>query len=427
MFCYKSWTIYRPPPTHAHTHTQVHKLLHKHIAAKICRNLQAKSVNGPLGKGKDTRTSSTSDITSPLTSPKQIPPPPPIPIHIQADSGASRDSTRRTSGHNRKAVGRSKLASKKNWIVGSKNLGEFRSSFEKSQKKELEDIKGMQVVKNHLANRRRARSLAHRMFNTRVNNSRTKTSILLTGSEPDQEEMVQAMRHMNRFVIEKFLQTHSRNRRVLERLNSIQVKTISDVETTKAQNRKLEQVRRRSDSSLHEAMIIEEAEERELEEERKGVKRPHKRASFSSFSSFSSLFATKDKTSDALKKVWEYGVHGVQKLNFRSSSKRHSAAVSTRDVSNRKKRKGNRRLKWKRAEREKMLFYADEDETFSKSSGTDEVDTASPNYNGTTLEPLMEKAALVTPPVKNQESMEGDKPMSPLVSSCALCGILLVL
>ena len=302
--------------------------------------------------------------------------------------------------------------SKKNWIVGRQTLGKLSSSFEDSQKKELEDIKSMQIVKNHLANRRRARSLANRMFNARVNNSRTKTSILLTGSEPDQEEMVEAMRHMNRFVIEKFLQTQSRNRRVLDRLNSIQTKTISDIEVGKAQIRRVEQVRHRSDSSIHEAMIIEEAEEREKEKEKKGVKRPYKRASFSSLSSLL------DRAGGTLKTKVE---HGMKKLTHHSSPKRHLLKTSSpRHASGRKKKKGSRRLRSNRAEREKMRSDADEDEIFSKSSGTDEVDAASPMYSsGTTLEPLLERAALVTLAVKDQESTESDKTISPMVSGCA--------
>ena len=308
---------------------------------------------------------------------------------------------------------------KKDWIVGRQNLGELSSSFEESQKKELEDIKGMQIVKTHLANRRRARSLANRMFNARVNNSRTKTSILLTGSEPDQEEMVKAMRHMNRFVIEKFLQTQSQNRRVLDRLNSIQMKTISDIEVGKAQTRKGEQIRRRSDSSVHEAMIVEEAEEREKEEERKGVKRPYKRASMSSFSHLLS------KTGATLKTKVE---HGVKKITHHSSPKRYSLKTSyLRDASKHKKKKGSRRLRWNRAEREKIQSYADEDEILSKSSGTDEIDSASsPMYGGgITLEPLMEKAALAIPPTattpKDQESAESDRTISPMVSRMC-CG-----
>ena len=314
----------------------------------------------------------------------------------------------------------------KDWIVGRKNLGELSSSFEESQKKELEDIKGMQIVKNHLANRRRARSLANRMFNARVNNRRTKTSILLTGSEPDQQEMVEAMRHMNRFVIEKFLQTQSQNRRVLDRLNSIQMKAISDIEVGKAVIRRGEP-RRRSDSSIHEAMIVEEAEEREKEEERKGVKRPYKRASFSSLSNLL------ERTGGTLKAKVE---HGMKKLTHHSSPKRHSwkalthhsspkrhswKASSQREAtSSRKKHKGSRRLRWNRVEREKMRSYTDEDETFLKSSGTDEVDAASsPVFSGggMTLEPLIERAALDTPAtVKDQESAGSDKTISPMVS-----------
>ena len=299
--------------------------------------------------------------------------------------------------------------SKKNWVVGRQNFSELNSNFEESQKKELEDIKDMQIVKNHLANRRRARSLANRMFNARVNNSRTKTSILLTGSEPDQEEMVEAMRHMNRFVIEKFLQTQSRNRRVLDRLNSIQMKTISDIEVAKAHTRKQEPMRRRSDSSIHEAMIVEEAEERAREEERKGTKRPYKRVSVSSFSSLLG------RTTDVLKTKFE---HGVKKVTHHSSPKRRSLTSSSpRAATSRKKKKGSKRLRWKRAEREKVRSYADEEETFSKSSGTDEVDTASPMYSGLiTLEPLFEKAAPVTPALKDQESTESDKTISPMVS-----------
>ena len=301
----------------------------------------------------------------------------------------------------------------KDWIVGRKNLGELSSSFEDSQKKELEDIKGMQIVQSHLANRRRARSLANRMFNARVNNRQTKTSILLTGSEPDQQEMVEAMRHMNRFVIEKFLQTQSRNRRVLDRLNSIQMKAISDIQVGKAEIRKGEPVRHRSDSSIHEAMIVEEAEEREKEEERKGVKRPHKRASFSSLSNLL------ERTGGTLKAKVE---HGVKKLTHHSSPKRHlwKASSPREATSNRKKQKGSRRLRWNRAEREKMRSYADEDEIFSKSSSTDEVDAASsPVFSGggMTLEPLMERAVFDTPAtVKDQESAESDKTISPMVS-----------
>ena len=308
--------------------------------------------------------------------------------------------------------------SKRNWVVGRQNFGELNPSFEESQKKELEDIKGMQIVKNHLANRRRAKSLANRMFNARVNNSRTKTSILLTGSEPDQEEMVEAMRHMNRFVIEKFLQTQSQNRRVLDRLNSIQMKTISDIELGMAHIGKQEQMRRRSDSSIHEAMIIEEAKEREKEEKKKGTKRPYKRASFSSFSNLL------DRTGGALKIKF---AHGVKKVTHHSSPKRHSlTSSSSRAASSRKKKKGSRRLNIADREKVHVQSYVYKDESFSKSSGTDEVDAASPMYGGgITLEPLTEKAALVTPAVKDQESTESDNTISPMVSWCVTVYLML--
>ena len=204
-------------------------MLQQYIAAKIERNLQAKVVNGPLGKDRD---GSNSKILSPLTSPKPIPVPPfhtspltsskPVPIPlppIETDSSAV-DDKESDSDHVRTSV---KSTPKKRWIVGKRALGKFERSFEEAQKKELEDLKGMQIVKNRLANRKKTHSQASRMFNRRVNYSRSKTSILLTGSEPDQEDLMKAMRHMNRFVIDKFLQTQSRNRRVLERLNSIQV------------------------------------------------------------------------------------------------------------------------------------------------------------------------------------------------------------
>ena len=384
----------------------------RHIAAKISRNLQAKVIHGPLGEDKDASTSPGA-LGSPLTSPKPVPAP--SPSRITTDSSATvNNKSGRVSNHIKMLKTRRK--SKPQWIVGHRNLGELRTSFEEDQQKELEDLKGMQIVKNQLSNHWRANRLANRMFNRRVNNSRTKTSILLTGSEPDQEEVVEAMRNMNRFVIEKFLHTQSQNRRVLERLNSRHVRAISDIEVTKAK------VRRLSDSSLHEVKIIEEEEKREKMEERRGVKRPYKRASMSSLLD---LITAKTetlhngKTSDKLHKLLERGVQ-----SFRSKKESVSAAISKRVKSKKgrsKEKGGSRRRRRQRKEKENMAACDDDDEATSyKSSGTEEVDSATctspPFHSGLTLETLFE----TTTPVPAKESTESDEATSPLVSDCLL-------
>ena len=291
------------------------------------------------------------------------------------------------SGRREKLVRRisRKDESKRNWIVGKRTLGVTGASFEEDQKKELKDIKRLQVVRNRLANKRKASYLANRMFNHRVNNSTTKTSILVSGSEPDPEEIIKVMRLKNRFVIEKFLQTQSQNRRVLERLNSRQATAISAIEVGKR--------RRRSDSSVHEAMILEETEEREKEEERIGAKRIRKRASLSSFSGLSTRLHVAEKHTNGasegstLRKVWDRGVQ-----SFRSKKESASSAVK-RGLSKFKKEKGGsrRRLRRQKLKKEEMKDYLDKDDVVSRSSGTDEVDEATPTQIGALLETLLEE------------------------------------
>ena len=418
-----------PPRTYTHTLThqphflcvpcthaiqQVRRLLNAHVAAKIGRNLQAKVVNGPLGKDKDSSiTSNSTEIhirspqtpTSPLSSQKPVSP---SQSRTESDSAFSEEKGRDRS-HLRMRE-RTK-ASKHRWFVGRRNLGDVESSFEKDQKKELEELESMQVVKKRLANRRKASHLANRMFNQRVDNRRTKTSILLTGCEPDQEEVMKAMRNMNRFVIEKFLQTQSQNRRVLERLNSRHVKAISDIEVTKAKARRL------SDSSVHEVKVIEEEEKREKTEGRRGRKR-------STISSFFSLATDKtetpptEKSSKKLKSLLEKGVQA-----FRPKRASTSAAISKGAKHKKGWRNGrflSRRRRRQLAKEERMAACYDDDEAVSKSSGTDEVDAAScispPFYGGVTLDTLFEKSS----PVPAKRSIESDGATSPLVSGRCL-------
>ena len=356
---------------------QVHRLLNQRFAAKIGRNLQSKVVNGPLGKEKDSSISTTPQVQSPLTSPKPIPEPPPF--RIQSDSAASA-----SRGKFKKLPKKpTKVPSKRGWVVGNRALNEVGStSFEDSNKKELEDLEELKVVKTHLADRRKASHLARRMFNQRVNNRKTNTSILLSGIEPDQELAMEAMRNMNRFVLDKFLQTQSQNRRVLERLNSKQVRTIADIEAGKAAK-----LRRRSDTSVHEAMILEETEEKEKEERKKGIKRPYKRASISSFTDLTTLTGkappTGSRTVDALKKSWE---KGVKYFHSKKESVSASVSKSMSKYKGRKSSRGSRRVRRRRAHKEDMLVYDNDDEAVSKSSGTEEVESTTPTHGGSMLE-----------------------------------------
>lgn len=414
--------------THSHTHTththttitpsditinfltipwQVQISLKRHIAAKIGRNLQAKLIHGPLGEDKDVSTSkvhSPKALSSPMMSPKPVPAA--SPSQITADGVAAVNNERGRVGNHQRML-RTRRNSKPRWIVGQRNLGEMHTSFEEDQKKELEDLKSLQIVKTHLSNRRRANNLANRMFNRRVNNSRTKTSILLTGSEPDQEEVMKAMRNMNRFVIEKFLHTQSQNRRVLERLESKHIlRAISDIEVTKAKARHL------SDSSLRELKIIEEVEEREKMEERKGVKRPHKRASMSSLHDLITARTEtppSGKTGDKLHKLLERGVQ-----SFRSKKESVSAAISKRAKSKkwrRKEKASSRRRRW-HEEKEKTPAYHDDD--------TEEVEasmcSSPPFHSGLAMETLFK----TNTPLPTNKLTDSDKATSPLVSSHVL-------
>lgn len=354
------------------------------MAAKIGRNLQVKHVNGPLGREKEKERDSKT--CSPRTSPK-VPPPPPV--FAAPDHKGSGKRTKIFRGRSRQDETR------RNWVVGKRTLGKPNARLEEDEKKELRSINDMQIVKNRLANIRRAKYLANRMFNHRVNNTTSKTSILVTGygTEPDPEEVIEDVRRKNRFVIEKFLQTQSQNRRVFERLNSTHVRSISDIEIGKAEHR-----RRRSDSSVHEATILEETEEREKEGERRGVKR---RVTLSSFPG-SSATCTKESrpTNEAgnggtLKKAWDRGVR-----NLHSKKEAASAAIK-RGVSKFKKAKtgSRRRLRRKKMKKEEIREYMEGDDVISKSSGTDEVDEATPKSKGATLETLFEGILLPRPPV----------------------------
>ena len=128
------------------------------------------------------------------------------------------------------------------WVVGETGS---TLDFRESQKEELESLRSMKLVQAHLANRD-TRKRAMRMFNQRIFMkpaqvpSHKGSSILVTGYQ-EAATSQKLLRQQSQVVIDNFFNIPRRNKRVLDKLSSEQVKQISDIELHKTRSKKFTQ------------------------------------------------------------------------------------------------------------------------------------------------------------------------------------------
>ena len=128
------------------------------------------------------------------------------------------------------------------WVVGETGS---TLDYRESQKEELESLRGMKLVQAHLANRD-TRKRAMRMFNQRIFMkpaqvpSHKGSSILVTGYQ-EAANSQKLLRQQSQVVIDNFFNIPRRNKRVLDKLSSEQVKQISDIELHKTRSKKFTQ------------------------------------------------------------------------------------------------------------------------------------------------------------------------------------------
>ena len=124
------------------------------------------------------------------------------------------------------------------WVVGETGS---TLDYRESQKEELESLRGMKLVQAHLANRD-TRKRAMRMFNQRIYMkpaqvpSHKGSSILVTGYQ-EAANSQKLLRQQSQVVIDNFFNIPRRNKRVLDKLSSEQVKQISDTELHKTRSK----------------------------------------------------------------------------------------------------------------------------------------------------------------------------------------------
>ena len=125
------------------------------------------------------------------------------------------------------------------WVVGETGS---TIDYRESQKEELESLRGMKLVQTHLANRD-TRKRAMRMFNRRIYVKPAQvpnhkgSSILVTGYQ-EAATSQKLLRQQSQVVIDNFFNIPRRNKRVLDKLSSEQVKQISDTELHKTRSKK---------------------------------------------------------------------------------------------------------------------------------------------------------------------------------------------
>ena len=128
------------------------------------------------------------------------------------------------------------------WVVGETGS---TLDYRESQKEELESLRSMKLVQAHLANRD-TRKRAMRMFNKRIFMkpaqvpSHKGSSILVTGYQ-EAATSQKLLRQQSQVVIDNFFNIPRRNKRVLDKLSSEQVKQISDTELHKTRSKKFTQ------------------------------------------------------------------------------------------------------------------------------------------------------------------------------------------
>ena len=126
-------------------------------------------------------------------------------------------------------------------VVGSRDIGSaLEDKIMEAQEEELHELRTMKVVQKHLE-KRETFARARRMFNRRVVARPTlsrRASFLVTAyEETDESEVADYIRQQSEFVIDNFFSIPPKERRVLDRLTSTQMRWISDAELEKAKAR----------------------------------------------------------------------------------------------------------------------------------------------------------------------------------------------
>jgi len=117
-----------------------------------------------------------------------------------------------------------------------------RLDYQQSQREELDTLRSMKLVQSRLANREMLKQ-AMRMFNQRIYvnptsvPSRKGNSILVTEYK-ESSAPKKLFRQQSRMVIDNFFNIPTRSRRVLDKLNSEQVREISDTELRKSKSKR---------------------------------------------------------------------------------------------------------------------------------------------------------------------------------------------
>lgn len=179
-------------------------MIHHPIAAKMERTIQAKFVHGPLGI-KIKRLS--------RAHPRDFRPERP-PRTIRASK--YRASKRHLSPVRGRNVDRHKLR-------------ERRGNFEDNEIVELKHLEGIQVLKERAASHTEGDHSGSRLICCRMNNSKTKTSIILTKTKLEHEKATEESRRMNQLVIDQFLHSESHKEHVLQKLDSTHSQDSSSV------------------------------------------------------------------------------------------------------------------------------------------------------------------------------------------------------
>ena len=137
-------------------------------------------------------------------------------------------------------------------VVGRREIrSRFKREVMEDQEEDLDQLRSMKVVKKHLAERETF-ARARRIFNRRVvprPTSARYTSFLVSGyKEPVEEDMADYIRQQSVVVIDNFFNIPPKERRVLDRLTSTQMRWISDAELGKLQTHQSGQLEEEEES-----------------------------------------------------------------------------------------------------------------------------------------------------------------------------------
>ena len=197
----------------------------------LARHMLHKAATGPFGKPKLKRRQSQQDLK---TSSRMTTGPPDKPTRSLSQSLQDFRSSARVTPGGRVAVDRGE-----EWVVGETGSS---LDYQQSQREELDTLRSMKLVQSRLANREMLKR-AMRMFNQRIYvnptsvPSRKGNSILVTEYK-ESSAPKKLFRQQSRMVIDNFFNIPTRSRRVLDKLNSEQVRKISDTELRKSKSKR---------------------------------------------------------------------------------------------------------------------------------------------------------------------------------------------